>query len=211
MTNWMTEELLPLKVTCTRTDCENDLHCYLATAKMVRDETAGRCRSCGIALVDWNRIYKRDLTDVAFTFETMRTEYIRHHFWHVEIDDSSLEHARKKGMIALMDDVPKRLMQSIAKANPFRDGTQTPFHGRAVYYAQHATATCCRKCVEEWHAIPRGRALTENELQYLTQLVIRYLQERIRGIPSKGAPSGRLPKKALPPVKRGRISNATRD
>src|SRR5277367_3390193 len=171
MTDLITEDLVPLKVSCTRSDCDNGLHCYLATAKMVREETAGRCRSCGISLVDWGRIHGRDYSDVAFTFQCMRTEFIRHHFWHLEIDDEAIEHATKKGMTALLESVPKRLLQSIAKAQPFRDGTQTPFQGRAVYYAQHATATCCRRCVEEWHAIPKGRALTEEELLYLSRLI----------------------------------------
>lgn len=186
MTNLMTEELAPLKVTCTRSDCENGLHCYLATTKMVREHTSGRCRACGISLVDWDRVHARDSSDAAFTFECMRTEFIRHHFWHIEIDDDAIEHAKKKGMVALLESVPKRLQQSIGKAQPFRDGTQTPFEGRAVYYAQHSTATCCRKCVEEWHGIERGRALTEEELQYLSQLAVRYLGERLKDIPQEG-------------------------
>jgi hypothetical protein len=116
----------------------------------------------------------------------MRTEFIRHHFWHIDIDDDAIAHARARGMAAILESVPKRLSQAIGKAQPFRDGTQTPFHGRALYYAQHATATCCRKCVEEWHAIPRGRALKNDELHYLTQLVVLYLRERLAGVPYEG-------------------------
>lgn len=191
MTDLMTEDLAPLKVSCTRTDCGNGLHCYLATAKMVREETAGRCRTCGITLIDWDRVRARNYADVVFTFECMRTEFIRHHFWHTEIDDAAIEHATKVGMSAVLENVPKRVMQSIGKSEPFRDGTQTPFQGRAVYYAQHATATCCRKCVEEWHGIPRGRALADGEIQYLSRLIVRYLQERLRGIPQAGTKPAR--------------------
>jgi len=162
------------------------LHCYLATTKMVRDNTVGRCRSCGIALDDWLRVHEREISDIAFTFECLRTEYIRHHFWHIEIDDEAIGHARRKGMRALLESVSKRLAQSIGKEKPFRDGTQTPFEGRAVYYAQHATATCCRKCVEEWHGIPRGQALTAGELDYLAQLAAQYLKERLNDIAEEG-------------------------
>jgi hypothetical protein len=186
MTDLMTEDLAPLKVSCTRSDCEHDLHCYLATAKMVKEDTAGRCRACGISLIDWDRVRSRNYSDVAFTFECMRTEFIRHHFWHIEIDDDAIDHVKEKGMLAIFENVPKRLLQSIGKAQPFRDGTQTPFEGKAVYYAQHATATCCRKCVEEWHGIRRGRALEDEEIQYLSQLVIRYLEERLKDIPHEG-------------------------
>jgi hypothetical protein len=185
------EDLPPLKVRCTDSNCEEDLHCYRATTDMVRDKTAGRCRSCGISLVDWDRVHERDVSDANFTLEVMKTEFIRHHFWHIEIDTKAIEHARKKGLAAILDHVPKRLMQSIGRATPFRDGTQTPFTGRAEYYAQHATATCCRKCVEDWHGIPRGRALTEDELVYLSNLAVLYLKERLADIPAEAtkAPS----------------------
>jgi hypothetical protein len=128
----------------------------------------------------------------------MRTEFIRHHFWHTEIDDAAIEHATKKGMVAVLANVPKRVVQSIGKAEPFRDGTQTPFQGRAVYYAQHATATCCRKCVEEWHGIPRGRELEDEEIHYLSQLIVRYLQERLKGIPEEATRSARKTRKKPP-------------
>ena len=40
------------------------------------------------------------------------------------------------------------------------DGKQTPMRGHPVFIAQHATACCCRGCLEKWHKIPSGRALT---------------------------------------------------
>lgn len=38
------------------------------------------------------------------------------------------------------------------------DGKQTPMRGHPVFIAQHATACCCRGCLEKWHKIPSGRA-----------------------------------------------------
>ncbi|HGF5614082.1 TPA: DUF4186 family protein [Klebsiella quasipneumoniae subsp. similipneumoniae] len=40
---------------------------------------------------------------------------------------------------------------------------------------QHATATCCRGCLEKWHAIPHGRALSEQEQRYIVQVIHRWL------------------------------------
>ena len=37
----------------------------------------------------------------------------------------------------------------------------------AVFIAQHATATCCRGCLEQWHSIRKGRALTLEEKEYI--------------------------------------------
>ena len=199
------EDLPPLKVKCSDSKCEEGLHCYLATKAMIRDETAGRCRSCGISLVDWDRVHQRDLSDAAFTFQVMKTELIRHRFWHIDIDVKAIEHARKKGLAAIIEHVPKRIIQSIGKATPFRDGTQTPFTGKAEYYAQHATATCCRKCVEEWHGIPRGQALSEEELRYLSNLAVLYLKERLADIPMEPAkvPSKQKKRKSLPLLDQG--------
>jgi hypothetical protein len=46
----------------------------------------------------------------------------------------------------------------LAPAQIPNDGKQTPMRGHPVFIAQHATATCCRGCLEKWHAIPRGAA-----------------------------------------------------
>ncbi len=55
------------------------------------------------------------------------------------------------------------------------DGKQTPMRGHPVFIAQHATATCCRGCLEKWHAIPHGRALSEPEQDYIVQVIHRWL------------------------------------
>ncbi|MCY1246137.1 hypothetical protein D9M72_593430 [compost metagenome] len=60
------------------------------------------------------------------------------------------------------------------------DGRQTPMgKDEIVNYAQHATATCCRKCLEAWHNIPMEDALTDNQLEFCVSLVMKYVKERI--------------------------------
>jgi hypothetical protein len=72
-------------------------------------------------------------------------------------------------------------VKSVGRASQklFRDGMQTPLKGNVIYYAQHATASCCRKCIEYWHDIPRDRDLTDSEVEYLSTLVCRYIDERL--------------------------------
>jgi len=172
-------ELIPLKITCTSSDCESDLHCFKATRKLVKENRAGVCRSCGLDLIDWHRIHQRDAGDVQFTFEQLRHELIRHHFWHLEFDERAIQHARRKGRIRLYADVRQRLRSSVGKAGSSFDGRQTPMSGNTLFYAQHATASCCRTCMGYWHGIPKDRDLTEAEIDYLEALTIRYLDERI--------------------------------
>jgi len=55
----------------------------------------------------------------------------------------------------------------VAPAFPKKDGKQTPMRGHPVFIAQHATATCCRKCIQKWHGIEKGRALNDAEVDYV--------------------------------------------
>ena len=68
----------------------------------------------------------------------------------------------------------------------FRDGMQTPKKGNAIFYAQHATATCCRKCIEAWHGIPREQALTNDQIGYMTQLLMHYVDKRMPELTPNG-------------------------
>lgn len=171
----------PLKITCTAVDCENDLHCFKQLKKMTSDQR-GKCRACEADLVDWSRLKKRDLNDATHTFEALQHELIRHHFFHKEIDEGADRHARRKGRLALFEAVEVRLTKYLAPAEPPRDGYQTPLSGNAIFYAQHATATCCRTCLEYWHAIPKGRPLTAEELGYCQALIELFLNKRLPGL-----------------------------
>jgi hypothetical protein len=142
-------------------------------------EDRGKCRECGVALVDWTRVHLRDIGDVTHTFAALKQEFIRHHFFHGVIDERAVAHAKRKGRVNLEVAVRMRLEKYLAPESPPLDGRQTPYSGNAIYYAQHSTACCCRKCLEYWHAIPQGRNLTEKELDYCVALIELYLKERL--------------------------------
>lgn len=168
----------PLAIKCTSADCDNDLHCFKQLQKMTPQER-GRCRVCGADLVDWKRVHQREIRDAAYTFRALQYEMIRHHFFHLKIDDNALRHAQRKGRLKLKEAARHRLEKYLASANPARDGRQTPFSGNSIFYAQHATATCCRTCLEYWHDIPKGRQLTGDEFEYSFQLVELFVDERL--------------------------------
>ena len=68
------------------------------------------------------------------------------------------------------------LSKKIAAAEPVKDGRQTPYRGHVVFVAQHATATCCRTCLQKWHGIEKGRELSEDELAYAVEVVARWVE-----------------------------------
>jgi hypothetical protein len=177
-------KLEPLAVSCTSTDCENGLHCFLQKRRGAHGRReGGPCRECGADLVEWHRLSSRDVRDAAYTFRALRNEKIRHEFWHRPFDRRAVNHALRKGRRKLQEAATHRIETSIGKATNPREGRQTPFSGNVLYYAQHAVAACCRKCVEYWHGIGAERPLTNAEVLYLSKLVMLYIGERMADLP----------------------------
>jgi hypothetical protein len=78
------------------------------------------------------------------------------------------------------------IAKRLAPALPHKDGKQTPYRGHPVFVAQHATATCCRSCLERWHEIPRGRELAPEERNYVVDVIWRWIEGELapRRIPA---------------------------
>lgn len=89
-----------------------------------------------------------------------------------------------KGLPAVLGHGREFINQRLAPADPRNDGKQTPFRGHPVFVAQHATATCCRSCLEKWHGIPRGRALASQEIEHVMAVLERWLRAQADRQPS---------------------------
>jgi hypothetical protein len=81
-----------------------------------------------------------------------------------------------KGMPVILDHARDFIAKRLAQAEPPNDGKQTPMRGHPVFIAQHATATCCRGCLETWHGIPKGRALSASEQEHAVAAIGRWLE-----------------------------------
>ena len=62
------------------------------------------------------------------------------------------------------------------KHKPQNDGKQTPWKGHPVFTAQHATATCCRGCIQKWYKIPSKKPLDDRELEFLREIIIAWIE-----------------------------------
>jgi hypothetical protein len=80
-----------------------------------------------------------------------------------------------RGLPVILDHAKGFILERLAPAEPHNDGRQTPLQGHPVFVAQHATATCCRGCLEKWHFIRRGQALSKEEIEYLVSVIRRWL------------------------------------
>jgi hypothetical protein len=94
------------------------------------------------------------------------------------------EYFRRKGADAIRSHAEAVIRERLGPANQKNDGRQTPFKGHPVFTAQHATGTCCRSCLEKWHGVKKGKALTDSEAALASDAIMAWLEERI---PSSGA------------------------
>lgn len=196
---------VPLHLACSASDCGNGLHCLdflskgRSRAASVRSSAEpGHCRACGAAIARLPHRSTATVDDVVTLFDQQRKELIREHYWVAPMDRWAYNQAHRLGRLGLHARTGELVRTRIGSAEHPRERRQTTWHKDVVAYGQHATATCCRRCVEYWHGIERGRPLTDAEVRRLTALVTIFLDLRLPDLPdgpSKVAPilQGDLP------------------
>lgn len=85
----------------------------------------------------------------------------------------------KKGRETIARHAADFVRMKLADAYPVNDGRQTPTHGHPVFKAMHATAFCCRGCMEKWYRVPQGRALTEEQQQRIVRFLMAWLEQEV--------------------------------
>ena len=82
------------------------------------------------------------------------------------------------GLPHVMKQAEELLRKRLAPAVIPNDGRQTPWRNHPVFVAQHATATCCRGCLAKTYEIPKGHALTDEELRHVLAAIERWLMDQ---------------------------------
>ncbi len=90
-----------------------------------------------------------------------------------------LDYINEKGLDKIKDHAYDFIRKRLAPSVIPNDGKQTPMKGHPVFIAQHATATCCRGCLEKWHHIPKGRMLSEKEIDYIVNLIMLWINKEV--------------------------------
>ena len=89
------------------------------------------------------------------------------------------EYVKEKGIETIekqaRDFVEKRLAPKEIK----NDGKQTPTRGHPVFIAQHATACCCRGCLNKWHKIPKNIELSEEQRSYVVEVIMSWIRKQM--------------------------------
>jgi hypothetical protein len=111
----------------------------------------------------------RDLDEL---FEALKRSEFRRRF---RLGAREAAYLREKGLEVVLGHARDFIERRLVPAEPANDGRQTPMRNHPVFIAQHATATCCRGCLEKWHQIPKGRPLSDREMQYIVAVIERWL------------------------------------
>ena len=90
-----------------------------------------------------------------------------------------LEYIKDKGLEIIHSHAYNFIRDRVAPAEPVNEGKQTPMRGHPVFIAQHATATCCRGCIEKWHKFPQHRELSKYEQEYLVSVIMEWINQQI--------------------------------
>lgn len=93
-----------------------------------------------------------------------------------KLQGRELAYLQTWGIDKVLRDARELISQRVAPADPKNDGRQTPWRNHPVFVAQHATATCCRGCVEKWHGIPKGARFSDEELDHVLLVIERWLR-----------------------------------
>jgi ribosomal protein L34E len=168
------------KLSCKMSHCAGNKHYF------DEKEEFPVCRECGVDLIDWEQVRKRDFKDVEKTFNYLRHECVRHVYWCRDFDQRAINYALRRGKIELLKRAEHRIRVYMSKPAHLYGKLGTSWEKNPIHYAQHATATCCRECIEKWHGVPSGDTLNEEQIIYFTKLVIRYLEERFPNLPDVG-------------------------
>lgn len=98
------------------------------------------------------------------------------------LNKKMIDYIDSKGIEKVLEHAYDFINTKLAPSNPLNDGFQTPFKNHPVFIAQHATATCCRSCLEKWHHIPKNRNLTKNEINYIVSIILEWIKREYKKV-----------------------------
>lgn len=89
-----------------------------------------------------------------------------------------VQYIDEKGLNKVREHAYDFIKKNLAPAEIPNDGAQTPMKNHPVFIAQHATATCCRGCLEKWHQISKGKELTETQINFIVELIMAWIENK---------------------------------
>lgn len=96
-----------------------------------------------------------------------------------KLRDKEKQYIEQKGLDIIKSHAEDFIRDRVSPSIIPNDGKQTPMKGHPVFIAQHATATCCRGCINKWHKIPKDVELTQEQQDYIVGLIMEWIKRQI--------------------------------
>lgn len=87
---------------------------------------------------------------------------------------------REKDVDSIRSHASDFIRTRLAPAEIPNDSKQTPMRGHPVFIAQHATACCCRGCLEKWYRVPKGKELTPLQQERIVNLLMAWIERQMK-------------------------------
>ncbi len=97
---------------------------------------------------------------------------------HLTLKD--INYVKEKGFKTIEEHAYQFINKRLKPAYIANDGKQTPWRGHPVFVAQHATATCCRKCLAKWHKIEGNKDLSQEEVDYIVRVIMLWIRKEVK-------------------------------
>ena len=147
------------------------------TYRLDRKDQIPQARKSGYSYIPGSRsadAIRYKLPERSSLFESLGKSEFRSRF---HLSEKDKAYITEKGMETMRRHAEDLIAKRLAAENPENDGKQTPMKGHPVFIAQHATACCCRGCLEKWHHIPAGKTLTKDERSYIADVIMDWIKK----------------------------------
>lgn len=93
------------------------------------------------------------------------------------LKDKDILYIEDKGIDKIREHAYDFVTKRLADTSNVTDGKQTPMKGHPVFIAQHATGTCCRRCLEKWHHISKNKNMTDDDIKYVVDIIMSWIEK----------------------------------
>lgn len=146
-------------------DCGNNKHYF------VYDGKTTHCEFCGCEFNGSSTL--KTLPD----YNTVKIA-MKESFWNDEWLNFPLDDAAKSKLRKVTRSEIQMILNKSIRVCTSNDGRQTPYCGNPVFYAQHGLGLCCRKCLEKFYGIHRNEILSDVMIDYFTDLIWKFIEEK---------------------------------
>ena len=109
--------------------------------------------------------------------ENLKTSPFRAKF---KLGEKEILYIKQKGLVTIKNHAYDFITKRLAPKVIVNDGKQTPMRGHPVFIAQHASATCCRGCLEKWHHIQKNKELSSSEIDFIVNLILAWINKQLK-------------------------------